>query len=181
MDKVQIGQELIARHQDFINTIKSLSDADFQRKPGKKWTAGQQLEHIVKSVRPVEKAFALPIAVLKIKFGTTNRQNKTYGQLVEEYLQVLKENQEYVLPEQFAPEEIPCSLRDKKLAELEILIKRLNNNIAKTSKGYLNTQILPHPVMGKITLREILYFTIYHVQHHHKQIPENLTSENSNS
>lgn len=174
MDKAQISQTLIARHQDFLRSISGLSDVDFQRKPGEKWTAGQQLDHIMKSVRQVDKAFSMPMAVLKIKFGTTSRRSRTYEQLVREYLQVLKENQDYVLPSKFAPEEISFLSRNKKLLELENLIKRLNRNISKTSNGYLNTHILPHPVMGKLTLREILYFTIYHVQHHHKQILPNL-------
>ncbi len=181
MDKARIGKELIDHHENFIATLRSLSDEDFQRKPGHKWTAGQQLEHILKSVKPVEKAFSLPIAVLKLKFGTTNRKNKTYEQVVEEYLQVLKENQDYVLPKQFAPDEISLGARDKKLEELKHLVRKLNKNVAKTSQGYLNTHILPHPVMGKLTLGEMLYFTIYHVQHHHRQIPENLGNENPNS
>jgi len=27
--------------------------------------------------------------------------------------------------------------------------------------------LLPHPLLGKVTVREMLYFTIHHVQHHH--------------
>jgi hypothetical protein len=33
---------------------------------------------------------------------------------------------------------------------------------------------LPHPLLGKLTLREMIYFTIYHVQHHHKLVQNQL-------
>jgi hypothetical protein len=38
------------------------------------------------------------------------------------------------------------------------------NSIRKEAK--LDNFIAPHPLLGKITLRELCYFTIYHTQHH---------------
>ena len=174
MDTQHIISELTLHHDAFVAKLESLSDQDFIRQAGNKWTAGQQLEHIIKSVKPIDKAFSLPLFVLKMKFGTTDRSNKTYADLVAEYLEVLKENQDYVLPEQFAPEQIPPHIKHKKMKELVHLIKSINRSIGKIADIHLNTHILPHPVMGKLTLREMLYFTIYHVQHHDAQILENL-------
>jgi len=41
------------------------------------------------------------------------------------------------------------------------------------SEQDLDELILPHPLLGKLTLREMMYFTMYHVLHHHKSIEEN--------
>ena len=169
-----MAQKLISGHTSFIKTLRSLSDTDFQRKPGDKWTAGQQLEHIIKSVKPVDMAFGLPLFVLKMKFGLSNRPSISYDALVEKYLKVLDENKDYVLPERFAPEEISLSSKEKKLHKLEKLVQKLAVRLTRFSEDELDAHILPHPVMGKLTLREILYFTIYHVHHHDKQILENL-------
>ena len=49
---------------------------------------------------------------------------------------------------------------------LDVLISYLQN----WSEEELETYNCPHPVFGKITVREILYFTIYHVQHHNETI-----------
>jgi hypothetical protein len=176
MDIAQITQELVDRHYDFMHTLKCLSDRDFQRKPVNKWTAGQQLEHIVKSVRQVDKAFGLPLFVLQEKFGLLERPSVSYQEVVKNYLKVLKENPDYVLPEHFAPEEIPLESRDKKLEELQNLINSLCEHALQIKEEELDTYILPHPVMGKLSLREVLYFKIYHVQHHDKQILQNLNS-----
>lgn len=179
MKKEDIISELTKNHQAFITKIKNLSEEDFQKKPAEKWTSGQQLEHIIKSVKPVDMAFGLPMFVLKMKFGLANRPSKSYENLVAKYLKVLEDNKDYVLPERFAPEEIPFSSKDKKLKKLNKLIAKLCSRLARFTKEDLDSYILPHPVMGKLTLREMLYFTIYHVQHHDRQIWENL-NQNGN-
>jgi len=173
--------KLISGHTNFIKTLRSLSDTEFQIKPGEKWTAGQQLEHIIKSVKPVYMAFGLPLFVLKMKFGLSNRPSISYDAFVEKYLKVLDENKDYMLPERFAPEEIRLSSKEKKLRKLENLVQKLASRLNRFSEDELDAHILPHPVMGKLTLREMLYFTIYHVHHHDKQILENLSNGNSNS
>lgn len=174
MDKDQIILSLHNNHQKFIDKIKSISDTDFNRKLNSKWTSSQQLEHIIKSVKPIDMAFGLPMFVLKMKFGVSNRPSKTFDALVKQYLKVLEDNRDYILPERFAPEEIPLKHKQKSLIKLKKLIEKLNSRLSRFSEEDLDTYILPHPLMGKLTLREMLYFTAYHVQHHDRQILENL-------
>ena len=38
--------------------------------------------------------------------------------------------------------------------------------IIKNEIKDLDVYILPHPLLGKVTLREMLYFTIHHNEHH---------------
>ncbi|MCB9182399.1 MAG: DinB family protein [Flavobacteriales bacterium] len=45
---------------------------------------------------------------------------------------------------------------------LDLLCKRTS----RWSESDLERYLLPHPLLGKLTLREMLYFTLYHVQHH---------------
>ena len=37
----------------------------------------------------------------------------------------------------------------------------------------LDTLVLPHPVMEKMSIREILLWTAYHIEHHINQLEEN--------
>jgi len=48
---------------------------------------------------------------------------------------------------------------------------KLCRKTMKHSEAALDKYILPHPLLGKLTLREMLYFTAYHVAHH-KQLVE---------
>ena len=44
----------------------------------------------------------------------------------------------------------------------------------------LDFYVLPHPLIGKLTLREMLFFCIYHVQHHHKITQEIIRNSPTN-
>lgn len=177
MDKNQIISELKRSHADFIQKIIGLSDIDFTRKPGEKWTSGQQLDHIYKSVKPTDMAFGLPMFVLKMKFGLANRSSKTYDDLVEKYRKALKNAKNFEMPKNFKPDELSLKAKSKTLKKLESLIEKLCSRLARYTEEDLDDYILPHPLMGKLTLREMLYFTIYHVGHHERQILENLQNE----
>ena len=57
-------------------------------------------------------------------------------------------------------------------------VDRLCKKIDKYNEKQLDYYILPHPLLGKLTVREMLYFTIYHVEHHQKSMLENLSKQN---
>ncbi|WP_231962837.1 DinB family protein [Polaribacter sp. KT25b] len=38
------------------------------------------------------------------------------------------------------------------------------------SEKNLDTLVLPHPLMGKMTVREIIMWTAYHTEHHTKTL-----------
>jgi len=53
-------------------------------------------------------------------------------------------------------------------------MKWLFSKLDKFTENELDRYILPHPLLGKLTLREMLFFTIYHIEHHEKLIKRNL-------
>ena len=53
---------------------------------------------------------------------------------------------------------------------------RLEKAIAHQHEEDLDRYLAPHPLLGKITLRELAYFTIYHT-HHHLQIIKDRMAE----
>ena len=46
--------------------------------------------------------------------------------------------------------------------------KRLAKKIQKWTESDLDTYLLPHPLLGKMTIREIALWTAYHTEHHYK-------------
>jgi len=53
-------------------------------------------------------------------------------------------------------------------------MKWLFSKLDKFTENELDRYILPHLLLGKLTLREMLFFTIYHIEHHEKLIKRNL-------
>jgi uncharacterized damage-inducible protein DinB len=64
----------------------------------------------------------------------------------------------------------------KRLLQLEKSVDRLCHIIDGLTEEELDRYLLPHPLLGKLTMREMLYFTIYHVTHHHRQVETNLSN-----
>ncbi|MBL7859074.1 MAG: DinB family protein [Cyclobacteriaceae bacterium] len=167
MNKAELKQELAKHHQEFIRLVESFSEKEIAESRNGKWSPAQQLDHIVKSVSPVTLAFSLPKFLLKIIFGSANRPSKTYETLIEKYKIKLAQggvaSGRFVPPNQTAP---TIRLAEKLNSLIHALIKKIDSY----TEPQLDHLILPHPLLGKLTLREMLYFTIYHVQHHYKQV-----------
>lgn len=172
MDKATIQQQLTEKHQAFIDFVFTLSEADFLYAPPDKCNAGQQLEHIYKSVRPVKLAFLLPPFLLSLLFGKTNRPSKDYNNLVNKYKEKLAKGGKAPAP--FIPRPVLFIQSAQLKNKLSQVIHSLNRNLDKYSEAELDLYILPHPLLGKLTLREMLYFTIYHVEHHHQLVIKGL-------
>ncbi|MBL7739987.1 MAG: DinB family protein [Chitinophagaceae bacterium] len=168
MTKQEIKNKLTENHHRLIDLVLSLSDTDFLHSANGKWTAGQQLDHICRSVYPVRLAFSLPRFMLSLFFGKSNRPSRDYDELVAKYLKKLEGN--YQVAERFVPKPVQPDKIIKLKDELLKAIDSLNKNIDKYSEERLDKQILPHPLLGKLTLREMLYFTIYHAEHHRKLV-----------
>ncbi|MBX2967430.1 MAG: DinB family protein [Cyclobacteriaceae bacterium] len=177
MEQNELRQKLTEAYNVFISTVRKLPDAEFVLSTNGKWAGGQQLAHIIKSVSPVNFAFALPDFVLKMAFGKANRPSRTYQQLVEKYQGKLAQGGK--APKQFVPKSVTLNQREVLIKKLEKLIATLNKRIDRLSEKQLDELLLPHPLMGKLTFREMIYFTIYHSQHHEKQITANLKNQNT--
>jgi len=148
----------------FTDYIKTLDKDGFETAPNGKWTAGQNLDHLIRSIKPLQLAFILPGFVLKMAFGKANRPSKTYEDLVEKYISKLDSS--YKLGKAFIPPPVPFSKKEFMLHKYADQKEKLIRKIHRKSEEELDMYILPHPLLGKITLREMLYFTIYHNEHH---------------
>jgi hypothetical protein len=175
MNKDEILHRLHFSHARFINQITVLPDSVYVRSINSKLTPGQQLEHIIKSVSPVNLAFGLPGFLLRILFGKANRPSRTYEELVEKYHAKLATG--YKAPTAFVPKPISVHYRERLPKKLRALVYSVMYRGDSFSEKQLDTLLLPHPLLGKLTLREMLYFTIYHAEHHEKQVLQNLPSQ----
>jgi hypothetical protein len=167
MEKHELKALLLLQHGNYIKSIQSLNAGQLLIANPGKWNAVQLLDHIVKSVSPVSTALSLPAFLLRLIFGTANRKSRSYEELVARYHSKLKAGGR--ASGRFVPPPKTDSV-EKLSANLTKVVHVLTRRIDRFSETQLDQLILPHPLLGKLTLREMLYFTIYHVQHHQKQL-----------
>jgi hypothetical protein len=172
MERKEIISLLAENHNSFIQYINGLTNEEFLFNSGQKWTAGQQLEHIYLSVKPVIQILSLPKFFIRIVFGKANRPGRTYDDLVKRYLIKLENGGRAT--SRFIPKTIAINQKETINKRLTKNIKILCLKIEHFTEKELDTLILPHPLLGKLTIREMLYFTIYHVAHHHEITKRNL-------
>lgn len=173
MNRPEITTILQQNHTLFVEFIASLEEAALQKTIPGKWNAAEQLEHVYLCLRPIVLAFRLPKFIPKMLFGKANRDSKSYEALVQAYQNKLQQGGK--APAVYIPK-TPATLRttQKRIEQVRGLVNKLIHQIDKCSASELDQIILPHPLLGKVTLREMGYFAAYHVAHHHKQAEANL-------
>lgn len=166
MTRQEIQPLLDEKYRAFLNYLRKMPALQaYMSAPGK-WSPAQQAEHLVRSVRPVALAFGLPKFILSLLFGKANRPSRSFDELVARYQARLAAGGRASKP--FIPG-VPGNL-PRVYSRLEKTVGRLSNRIGRFSETELDTLLLPHPLMGKLTLREMLYFTAYHADHHRRLI-----------
>lgn len=171
-DKPQIISALNEKVDEFNNYIVSLSKEKFESTPNNKWSAGQNLDHLIRAIKPLQLAYGLPKFALNIFFGKTNRPSKTYDELVTKYKTKLAAGGK--ASGQFIPPAIKFEKKDELIKRYAEQKQKLITKIKKQSEADLDKYILPHPLLGKLTLREMLYFTIHHNEHHFELLKNRL-------
>lgn len=175
MDKAKIISNL---EQEVLLTttfLRSLPKEKFFSRPfPETWSPAENARHLILSVRPLLMAFSLPGFVLRLLFGKPNRPGRTFDQVVEKYKAKLAAGGRATAP--FIPRVENAD------AEPEILVQqfasaynRFGRKMAGWPEHQLDQYLLPHPLLGKLTLREMLYFTVYHVAHHRELLITRLT------
>jgi len=175
MEKEAMIALLQQNYAQLVTQVSQLDDRALLHAPTEKWNALQQVDHLIKSVTPVNMAFGLPSFVLSWRFGVANRPSRSYDALVDRYhikLQAGGRASAAFVP----PPEIAATEKEKLLLQLDKVVGQLVRRTTKYKDFALDKYILPHPLLGMITLREMIYFTAYHASHHGKSIQHGLVS-----
>ena len=163
-DKSQIIAALHEKVDAFNEYIEPLNKEQFESTPNGKWSAGQNLDHLIRAIKPLQLAYGLPKIALLILFGRTNRPSKTFDELVTKYKTKLAAGGKASGP--FIPPVIKIEKKVELIRKYREQKQKLIAKIEIQKEKDLDTYILPHPLLGKVTLREMLFFTIHHNEHH---------------
>lgn len=166
----QIVETLDQDVLELVEWATGLTDENFFKSVNGKWSAGQQIEHLRKSSKPLVLALRLPGFVLGVFVGKANRPSRSYAEVKEKYKMKLQDK--LVGPNRFYPDSDLKKSKQKIINDYLATSKKLMQVIPKWQEADLDKYILPHPLLGKVTVREMLFFTIYHTRHHYDNLKE---------
>ncbi len=160
---------------EFASSCSAISEADFFRQPATKWSIAQNITHLITSANMTRLAYRLPKFIVRLYTGKPNRASRSYDELVAKYK--LKLEQGGRASGRFVAKPVKASeSKEKIMSRFNGAMDKLLGTMEKNWKDpELDNYLAPHPLLGKITLRELGYFTIYHTQHHHAIIKERLS------
>jgi hypothetical protein len=170
----------LARQREEISSFfESLETGDFFAAQGEHWSPAEHLRHLAKSVRPVAGAMKVPKLILGFRFGWSFQGSRSFEQVVEMYRQLLAAG---AGAGRFAPSQIRHELSDEEwqtqiLERWRRASQQLGASLAGWSDRALDRFRLPHPLLGKLTVREMLFFTLYHNAHHSRRVEERRSKE----
>ena len=164
MNKRAIIELFNQKYASFIDYISSLSPDEYNYSHNQKWSAGQQIQHIVLCVKPLVQVYGMEKSVIEKSFGNTDRLGRSYEALKNEYL--LKLGNGGLAPEKFVPKVENDTSREVLVKSLQEMVQTLCDKIENFTEQDLDTLCIPHPLFGMLTLREMLYNASCHVEHH---------------
>ncbi len=167
--KEEVIKELENTFREVIQMITVLSDDEFYRNGGLKWSAAENLDHLIRSTKGLGSALKMPKLALHASFGKANRPSRTFSEMMERYQEKLKEGAKAIGP--YVPENTESISKADLLESWQAIGAKFSARLSKNwTEEQLDKYVIPHPLLGKMTVREMMFFTIYHNLHHLKNI-----------
>ncbi len=150
----------------FSETCNSMDEALLFKKPTDKWSAAENIQHLIISTKRTGLAYRLPKFIVGLVAGKPNRSSRTFEEVKDRYYKKLADGGR--ASGVFVPKPIEIKYGKQKLidnwqdATTSFMLALSKNRTEKDLDNYL----AKHPLLGRITLRELCYFTIFHTEHH---------------
>ena len=162
MTNLNTAQEALAKAFSEVEALfAQVNDTKINFKPTEKWSFGEEMVHLIMSTNGT----ALVLASPDERLLPSDHASRGYDAIVDEYKTKLRLNPT-----------IGQSIADKagktyKGEELKASFTRAAQNTLLALKYWDEAKadqwmVWKHPLLGKMTAREMVYFTVYHTRHH---------------
>lgn len=164
----EIRTEMARANAALTEFFAAIPAETFFEHPPRVWSTAENLAHLCKTVRAATLAFRVPARLSGLIWGSAEN-SRSYAELVTSYKAVLDGG--VVSPAAFVAEldEVPqdiAAAKQELLQRWQQVAGKLEAALANWQDEDLDKAKVPHPVLGKLTLRELLFFTLYHNLHH---------------
>lgn len=152
-------------------TVRAIPAERFEQGSAQAWSPADYLKHLLLSVKPFAKAVTFPPDALRRRFGAPQRPSLPYAGVVARYEARLgegirAEDYENILPASFRlPEGFVASPANLQVYLVELwndAHDRMIDGLEGWSEADLDGVAILHPAIGTISVREMLFFTIFH-------------------
>ncbi|MDJ1472768.1 DinB family protein [Xanthocytophaga flava] len=150
----------LAKVEQFIQTV---SPATLHAKPTAKWSIAEELFHLISSDMGSAQAFSQSASTLR----ETRHSLRNYNEIVAEYREKYAMGG-IVIPTHLVPDEETHNRQQMQfLDDFSRAASTLQQSLSTWTEDILDLfTVWKHPLLGPVTAREMLFFTIFHNRHH---------------
>jgi hypothetical protein len=177
MNKTILIKSLDDSAAQFIELVKDLTKDEFEVNVNNKWSAGQDLMHLIKVLQIVNIGFTLPKPILRLVFGINKKESRSFEDLRQVYKNALEGGAK--APTIYIPKLVSHTEKDSLIQKYASLNKSFIDKLNNHTSFELDSYRLPHPILGKISLGELASFTSFHTSHHFDVLKSKLAHLNN--
>jgi DinB superfamily len=162
-----IIEALEAAHEAGQDYWANFTTAEFFAPIGEHWSAAAHVRHLTRSMTPLLPVLRVPRVALRLAFGAATSPSRSYEQLEALYDRALAAGG---TAGRYAPSQERAdgdtARRDAIMDAHSETLRGLTQAMDRWTEAQLDAHRLPHPLLGKLTVREMMLFTLLHNQHH---------------
>lgn len=146
----------------------AMPDEEFVAPLGSAWSPADNVRHLTRSVRAVAQGMRMPKVMLRLLFRGPRGVSRRYDAVVAAYHKALRAGGQagrFAPSAQVVPGD-PAAYRREVLARHREAVDELAARTMQWTREQVDGILLPHPLLGRLTVREMLLFTLYHNLHH---------------
>lgn len=163
-NKAELISELNTAYRKVSDLVTAVSTEKFYANTNNKWSIAENLEHLILSSVGVASVLKQPKSVFE-RFGQPKGPSRTYDALYENYKEVLAGGLK--APSTYSPTGESRKTKKELLESWQMIAHKFEQRINNFwTEEALEKYALPHPAIGQLTIREMLYATIFHTYHH---------------
>ncbi len=141
---------------------------EFVRAQGDRWSPGDHVRHLAKSDFAIAKGLTVPRFMLRVAFGSPRAESRRFLTLIDAYRAALSAGGQ---AGPFAPEAKPLppdldGYRREVIDRWCMAHAEVVAGARRWDEAALDRYAIKHPLLGRLTVREMLMFAHYHESHH---------------
>ncbi|MBI2731573.1 MAG: DinB family protein [Sphingobacteriales bacterium] len=170
LDKFQIVHNSETALNEVSSYCSSIDETIFFKRIDTKWSIAENVLHLTIATKMSYLALRAPRFLLRLLYGKPTRPSRSYEELAAKYKSKLETGG--AASGRYIPGKKEINKGKNSLLENwnKATAKYLNRIKYYWDEESLDKYIVPHPLLGKITIRELACFTIFHTKHHLKTI-----------
>jgi uncharacterized damage-inducible protein DinB len=168
MTSAELPGELRKTHADLWQACTTMNAKQVSTSTDGKWSAVQHLQHVHKGVAAITDYLKLDRHKIEVTFGIASHASRTYDAVLLLYTNRLREGA--VSTPRFNPAESKDIDLPSEVETGKRLVKEMIASLDLWSDAWLDRYACPHPNLGMLTAREMLFFIVIHAIHHTRAI-----------